>query len=167
MSLNPFKKLNLASQLYALVAITLLLAGGLIAHAMMQVRATQGTLKFTIANRMTSGRDIRNVIDALELAEHKVTAVVEREETPQRAAATIRTEIADAQSGWDNYFLARMISEEQELADATTPLLDAAYLRIDRLVDRLDAGETNALVSWSRAELHPAIAAARTNLLQL
>src|SRR5690606_19701696 len=143
MSLNPFKKLNLATQLYALVAITLLLAGGLIAHAMMQVRATQGTLKFTIDNRMTSGRDIRNVIDAFELAEQKVTAVVEREETPDRAAATIQAEIADAQSGWDNYFLARMIPEEQDLADATTPLLDAAYARIARLVDRLESGQTD------------------------
>jgi methyl-accepting chemotaxis protein len=167
MSLNPFRKLNLAAQMYALVAITLVLAGGLIAHAMLQVRATQGTLKFTVDNRMTSGRDIRNVIDALELAENRIIAVVEREESPESAAATIRAEIADAQAGWDNYFLARMIPEEQELADATTPLLDAAYVRIDRLVDRLNAGQVDGLLRWSRAELHPAIAAARGNLLQL
>nr|PZN69855.1 MAG: PAS domain S-box protein [Pseudomonadota bacterium] len=167
MSFNPFKKLKLATQLYLLVAITLVLAGGLIAHAMMQVRATQGTLKFTIDNRMGSGRDIRNVIDALELAEQKVTAVVEREETPAQAAAAIRAEIADAQAGWDNYFLARMIPEEQALADETTPLLDAAYLRIDRLVSRLEAGQVDGLVRWTREELHPAIAAARANLLQL
>ena len=77
MSLNPFKKLGLAAQLYALVAITLLLAGGLIAHAMMQVKATQGTLKFTIDNRMGSGRDIRNVIDVFEMVDRQVAAVAQ------------------------------------------------------------------------------------------
>jgi methyl-accepting chemotaxis protein len=167
MSLNPFKKLKLATQLYLLVAITLVLAGGLIAHAMMQLRSTQGTLKFTIDNRIGSGQGIRNVIGALELAEQKVVAVVEREETPQAAAAAIRERIADAQAKWDNYFLARMIPEEQELADQTTPLLDAAYVRIDRLLNRLDAGQVDGLMRWTRDELHPAIVAARTNLLQL
>src|SRR5690606_42089770 len=129
-----------ATQPYARVAIALVLAGGLIAHAMMQVRATQGTLKFTIDNRMTSGRDIRNVIDAFELAEQKVTAVVEREEAPDRAAATIQAEIADAQSGWDNYLLARLILVEQEFVDSLTPMLDAAYTHVHRLVYGLEFG---------------------------
>src|SRR5687767_14081368 len=115
MSMNPFRKLRLATQLYVLVAITLVLASGLIAHAMVQVRATHGTLKFTIDNRMGSGRDIRDVIDALELAEQKVNVVAEGEESPAAAAENLRTEIAEAQDGWDNYFLARMIPEEQEL----------------------------------------------------
>jgi len=157
----------MASQLYALVAISLLLSGVLIAHAMLQVRATQGTLKFTIDNRMGSGRDIRNVIDVLEMAEQKVTAVVEREQTGEEAAASLEAELADAQSGWDNYFLARMIPEEQQLADATTPLLDTAYVRIGTLLTRLKQGNTEGLVKWSRGELHPAVNAARANLLRL
>ena len=134
----------------------------------LQVRATQGTLKFTIDNRMASGRDIRNVIDALEMAEQKVTVVVEREETPAQVAGAIEARITEAQDGWDNYFLARMIPEEQQqLADATTPLLDAADLAIGRLVERFEAGDTAGLVKWSRVELHPVIAAARGNLVRL
>jgi methyl-accepting chemotaxis protein len=166
-SLNPFRKLKLATQLYALVAITLVLAGGLIAHAMMQVRATQGTLKFTIDNRMGSGRDIRNVIDVLELAEQKVIVVTEREESPADAAATLNAELIDAQDGWDNYFLAKMIPEEQALADETTPLLDTAYVRIGQLLQKFESGDLQNLVRWSRTELHPAVEAARANLLRL
>ncbi len=166
-SLNPLRKLKLATQLYALVAVLLVLTGGLIAHAMLQVKSTQGTLKFTIDNRMGSGRDIRNVIDALELAEQKVVIVTQGEESPQDAAAALRAEIAEAQDGWDNYFLAKMIPEEQSLADTTTPLLDTAYVRIDRLLEKLQAGDVQNLMKWSRAEVHPAVDAARKNLLRL
>jgi methyl-accepting chemotaxis protein len=167
MSFNPFKKLKLSTQLFTLVAVTLLLAGGLIAHAMMQVRSTQGTLQFTIDNRMGSGRDIRNVIDALELAEQKVTLVIEGGESPTAAAAALQASIAQARNDWSNYFLASMIPEEQELAAATTPLLNTAYVRIDQLLQKLNFGATADLAQWRRTELRPAIEAARGNLLRL
>jgi methyl-accepting chemotaxis protein len=167
MRINPFKNLRLATQLYTLVAVALLLAGGLIAHAMMQVKATQGTLKFTIDNRMVSGGDIRKVIDALQLAQNEVYAVAEGDEQPQSAAERISSEVDAAREGWDNYFLARMIPEEQELADATTPLLDEAYAKIDKLLARFKAGDTANLVAWSKREMRPAIQAAETNLVKL
>jgi methyl-accepting chemotaxis protein len=167
MSFNPFRKLKLSTQLFTLVAITLLLAGGLIAHAMVQVRSTQGTLQFTIDNRMGSGRDIRNVIDALELAEQKVTLVVEGDEGATAAAAALQAGIAQAREDWSNYFQASMIPEEQELAAATTPLLNTAYVRIDQLLQKLNSGATADLAQWRRTELRPAVEAARGNLLRL
>jgi methyl-accepting chemotaxis protein len=166
-SLNPLGKLRFATQLYALVAVLLLLAGGLIAHAMLQVKSTQGTLQFTIDNRMGASRDIRNVIDALDLAERKVVLVTMGEETPQVAATSLREQVGEAKAGWDNYFLARMIPEEQSLAAATTPLLDAAYLQVGRLLEKLEAGEVQNLMRWSRNEVSPAVGAARRNLLRL
>ncbi|MEO6184895.1 MAG: PAS domain-containing protein, partial [Steroidobacteraceae bacterium] len=167
MRLNPFRNPHLATQLYLLVTLSLLLAGGLTAYAMMQVRATQGTLKFTIDNRMVSGRDIRKVIDVLDLARDKVLAVADGEEQPAAAHDQIEAELTAAKEGWDNYFLGSMITEEQALADETTPLLDAAYAKIDVLLAKLANGQVSNLVTWSKAELRPAIDAANANLLQL
>ena len=63
-----FRTIRLSTQLFALVAVSLLIAMGLIAYAMRQVQSTQGTLKHTIDNRMVSGRAIQGVVDALSLS---------------------------------------------------------------------------------------------------
>ena len=167
MRLNPFRNPRLATQLYLLVAVSLLLAGALMAHSMMQIRATQGTLKFTIDNRMVSGQDIRKVIDVLQLARDKVLTVADGEDQPGAVHDRLEADLAAAKEGWDNYFLGSMIPEEQALADETTPLLDEAYAKIDVLLTRLASGQLTNLVAWSKAELRPATNAANTNLLKL
>jgi methyl-accepting chemotaxis protein len=114
-----------------------------------------------------TGQDIRKVIDALQLAREAVRAVADGEQQAGAARDQIQAEVDAAKEGWDNYFLSRMIPEEQDLADATTPLLDKAYAKIDVLVDRLAKDQTANLVAWSKAELRPAINAANANLLKL
>src|SRR5262245_6053073 len=64
MRLNPFKNIRLATQMYALVGVALLVATGLSFYAMHAVRSTQGTLKYTVDNRMVSGQSIQGVADA-------------------------------------------------------------------------------------------------------
>jgi methyl-accepting chemotaxis protein len=167
MRTNPFKNMSLAFQLYALVASSLLLAGGLVTFAMMEVKATQGTLKFTIDNRMVSGQDIGKVSDTLAMAQEKVTAVVDGDETPAAARESLESAVESAKEGWDNYFLAKMIPEEQALADETTPLLDAAYSKIDKLLAKFSSGETSNLAAWSKQELAGPVHDARKNLSQL
>ena len=63
-----FKNIRLSLQLFALVAVILAIAAGLVAYSMQQVRNTQGTLKHTIDNRMVSGQSIQGVADALSLS---------------------------------------------------------------------------------------------------
>jgi methyl-accepting chemotaxis protein len=60
-----------------------------------------------------------------------------------------------------------MIPEEQDLADATTPLLDEAYSKIDKLVGKLKAGDLKDLSAWTSKELDPAVDAANVNLVKL
>ena len=81
MRLNVFKNIRLSLQLYALVAITLAIATGLIFYAMQQVRSTQGTLKHTIDNRMVSGQSIQGVADALSLSLEASLDVIEKKQT--------------------------------------------------------------------------------------
>ena len=64
MRLKLLKNVRLSTQLFALVAVSFLIAMGLIAYAMQQVRSTQGTLKHTIDNRMVSGQSLQGVADA-------------------------------------------------------------------------------------------------------
>src|SRR5512138_1001987 len=132
MRFNPFKNIRLSFQLYSLVAVSLLIASGLIGYAMNLVQSTQGTLKHTIDNRMVSGQAIQGVADALTLSLEASLDVVEKKQSPQDAHAQIKAAIGKAKDDWDRYFLGDMIEEEQSLADATTPLLDSAYGKIDR-----------------------------------
>src|ERR1044071_5169949 len=123
-------RLPLSVQLFALVAVSLIIASGLIAYAMQQVRTTQGTLKYTIDNRMVSGQSIQGVADALSLSLEASLDVVEKKKTPEEAHGLIKEAVDKARDDWDNYFLGDMIDAEQELADETTPLLDSAYSQI-------------------------------------
>ena len=84
MRLNPFKNIRLSTQLFALVAVSLVIAAGLMAYAMQQVRATQGTLKHTIDNRMVSGQSIQGVADALTLSLEASLNVVEKSRPPRK-----------------------------------------------------------------------------------
>src|SRR5688572_31767990 len=124
MRLNPFKNIRLSTQLFALVAVSLAIAAGLMTYAMQQVRATQGTLKHTIDNRMVSGQSIQGVADALSLSLEASLDVIEKKSTPIDAHDQIKKATDKARDDWDNYFLGDMIAEEQALADETTPLLD-------------------------------------------
>ena len=83
MRLNPFKNIRLSTQLFALVAVSFLIAMGLIAYAMQQVRATQGTLKHTIDNRMVSGQSIQGVADALSMSLEGSQNVIEKKQEPK------------------------------------------------------------------------------------
>ena len=155
MRLNVFKNIRLSVQLFALVAVTLAIASGLIAYAMQQVRSTQGTLKHTIDNRMVSGQSIQGVADALSLSLEASLNVVEKKQTAQEAHDQIKKAVDKARDDWDNYFLGDMIPEEQELADETTPLLDAAYGKIDKLLKKLESGDVADLAAWRNADAAP------------
>jgi methyl-accepting chemotaxis protein len=167
MRLNPFKNVRLSTQLFALVAVSLLVASGLIAYAMHAVRSTQGTLKHTVDNRMVSGQSIQGVADAMSLALDSSEEVAQKKVDAATARDQIKTAVDKAQEDWDRYFLSEMIPQEQELADQTTPLLDKAYVAINRLQTKLQSGDTADLSKWRNEELRPALAAATTNLKSL
>jgi methyl-accepting chemotaxis protein len=167
MRLNVFKNIRLSLQLYALVAVTLAIATGLIFYAMQQVRSTQGTLKHTIDNRMVSGQSIQGVADALALSLEASQDVIDKKLTPAEAHTNLKSAIGKARDDWDNYFLGDMIPEEQELADETTPLLDAAYAKIDRLLKKLESGEVTDLAAWRHDTLRPALVDGASNLKKL
>ena len=155
MRLNVFKNIRLSVQLFALVVVTLAIASALIAYAMQQVRSTQGTLKHTIDNRMVSGQSIQGVADALSLSLEASLDVIEKKQTALDAHDQIKKAIDKARDDWDNYFLGDMIPEEQELADETTPLLDGAYSKIDKLLKKLESGEVADLAAWRNETLAP------------
>src|SRR6185295_7815627 len=104
MRLNPFKNIRLSVPLFALVAVSLLIAPGLIAYAMRQVQSTQGTLKHTIDNRMVSGQAIQGVADALTLSLEASLDVIEKKETPEQAHGRIKDAVDKAHDDWDRYF---------------------------------------------------------------
>ena len=167
MRLNVFKNIRLAFQLFALVAVTLAISSGLIWYAMQQVRSTQGTLKHTIDNRMVSGQSIQGVADALAMSLEASLDVVEKKKSAIDAHDEIKKAIDKARDDWDNYFLGEMIEEEQALADETTPLLDSAYGKIDKLIKKLETGEVADLASWRNDVLRPALADGAANLKKL
>jgi len=167
MRLNVFKNIRLSLQLYALVAFTLVIATGLIFYAMEQVRSTQGTLKHTIDNRMVSGQSIQGVADALSLSIEASLDVIEKKQSALDAHDQIKKAIDKARDDWDNYFLGDMIPEEQELADETTPMLDGAYGKIDKLLKKLESNELADLPAWRNETLRPALAEGSSNLKKL
>ena len=167
MRLNAFKNIRLSVQLFALVAVTLAISSGLIAYAMQQVRSTQGTLKHTIDNRMVSGQSIQGVADALSLSLEASLDVIEKKQSAIDAHDQIKKAIDKARDDWDNYFLGDMITEEQALADETTPMLDAAYGKIDKLLKKLESGDVADLAVWRNQTLRPALVDGAANLKQL
>ncbi|HEV8443346.1 MAG TPA: Tar ligand binding domain-containing protein, partial [Steroidobacteraceae bacterium] len=167
MRLNVFKNIRLSLQLYALVVVTLLIASGLIGYAMQQVRATQGTLKHTIDNRMVSGQAIQGVADALNLSLEASLNVIEKTQTAQEAHDQIKSAVSTAHDDWDRYFLGEMIPEEQSLADETTPLLDGAYAKIGKLLKKLETNDVADLVAWRNDTLRPALKDGSANLKKL
>ncbi|HEX5161577.1 MAG TPA: methyl-accepting chemotaxis protein [Steroidobacteraceae bacterium] len=167
MRLNPFKNIRLSTQLFALVAVSLAIAAGLMAYAAQQVQATQGTLKHTIDNRMVSGQAIQGVADALSLSLEASLDVIEKKQTAQEAHDLIKEAVDKAHDDWDRYFLGEMIEEEQALADETTPMLDAAYGAIDKLLKKLGNDEVADLAAWRNNTLRPALADGSRNLKKL
>jgi len=152
MRFNPFKNIRLSFQLYSLVAVSLLIAAGLIAYAMNLVQATQGTLKHTIDNRMVSGQAIQGVADALNLALEDSLKVIEKTQTAQEAHEEIKAAMDKAHDDWDRYFLGDMIPDEQALADETTPLLDKAYSGINKLLKKLESGDVATLAVYRASD---------------
>src|SRR6185503_12288505 len=167
MRLNPVKNIRLSTQLFALVVILLGISAGLMYYAMRQVQATQGTLKHTIDNRMVSGQALQGVSDALSLSLEASLAVVEKKQEPQEAHDQIKAAVDAAHDDWDRYFLGEMIEDEQKLADETTPMLDAAYSTIGKLLKKLEKGEVSDLAAWRNETLRPALADGARNLKQL
>jgi len=167
MRLNVFKNVRLSLQLFALVVVTLTIAAGLVAYSMEQVRSTQGTLKHTIDNRMVSGQSIQGVADALSLSLEASLNVIEKKQTAQEAHDQIKSAVDKAHDDWDMYFLGEMIPDEQTLADETTPLLDSAYSKIDKLLKKLESGEIADLAAWRNQTLRPALVDGSSNLKKL
>jgi methyl-accepting chemotaxis protein len=161
------KNLRLSTQLFSLVAISFVIAIGLIGYAMKELRSTQGTLKYTIDNRMVSGQSLQGVADALSLASEGSLDVIEAKKTAEEARTEIQAATETAREAWDMYFLGDMIPEEQALADATTPLLDGAYGAIDKLLAKLESGDVADLAAWRKSTLRPALAEGAANLKQL
>src|SRR5690349_11295591 len=167
MRLNVFKNIRLSLQLYALVAVTLAIATGLIFYSMQQVKSTQGTLKHTIDNRMVSGQSIQGVADALSMSLEASLDVIEKKKSAIDAHDEIKKAIDKARDDWDNYFLGDMITQEQELADETTPMLDAAYGKIDKLLKKLETNDVADLATWRNETLRPALVDDTSNLKKL
>jgi len=167
MRLNVFKNFRLSLQLYALVAVTLAIATGLIFYAMQQVKSTQGTLKHTIDNRMVSGQSIQGVADALSMSLEDSLDVIEKKKSAIDAHDEIKKAIDKAREDWDNYFLGEMIEQEQALADETTPMLDGAYSKIDKLLKKLENNDVADLAVWRNETLRPALADGASNLKKL
>jgi len=167
MRLNVFKNIRLSLQLYALVAVTLAIATGLIFYAMEQVKSTQGTLKHTIDNRMVSGQSIQGVADALSMSIEASLDVIEKKKSAIDAHDEIKKATDKAREDWDNYFLGEMITQEQELADETTPMLDGAYSKIDKLLKKLETNDVADLATWRNETLRPALADGASNLKKL
>ena len=167
MTFKMLRNLRLSTQLHMLVAVSLLLAGGLIAYSLIQLRSTQGTLKFTIDNRMASMQSLNEVSGTLMLAQTSATDVLDRTLDPLEARESIAKSLSKAHDQWDQYFLAKMIPEEQALADETTPVLDKAFSAIDKLQDMLRKKDFPGLAELRSAQLIPAVSAARKNLEQL
>ena len=134
---------------------------------MQQVRSTQGTLKHTIDNRMVSGQSIQGVADALSLSLEASLDVIEKKQSALDAHDQIKKAIDKARDDWDNYFLGDMIPEEQELADETTPMLDGAYSKIDKLLKKLESNDLADLPAWRNETLRPALAEGASNLKKL
>ena len=105
--LRIFRNIRLSTQLFALVAVSLLIAMGLIAYAMRQVQSTQGTLKHTIDNRMVSGQAIQGVADALNLSLEASLDVVEKKITPEEAREKIKGAVDKAH---DDCFIANSVN---------------------------------------------------------
>jgi methyl-accepting chemotaxis protein len=164
---NLFKNIGLSLQLFSLTAVTLAIATALIAYSMQQVKSTQGTLKHTIDNRMVSGQSIQGVADALSLSLEASLNVVENKQSAVDAHDEVKKAMDKARDDWDRYFLGDMIEDEQELADATTPLLDSAYAKIDQLLKKLESGELKDLATWRSETLRPALADGASNLKSL
>jgi methyl-accepting chemotaxis protein len=162
-----FKNIRLSLQLYSLVVIILAIASGLIYYSMQQVRSTQGTLKRTIDNRMVSGQSIQGVADALAMSLESSLDVIEMKHTPAEAHASLKAAVDKAREEWDNYFLGDMIEEEQALADETTPMLDDAYIKIERLLKKLENNEVADLAVWRNDTLRPALVEGAANLKKL
>jgi methyl-accepting chemotaxis protein len=167
MRIKIFKNIRLSLQLFALVLLTMAIATGLIWYAMQQVKSTQGTLKHTIDNRMVSGQSIQGVADALNLALEDSLEVIEKTKTAQEAHEEIKGAASKARDDWDNYFLGDMIDDEQALADETTPLLDGAYNKIDRLLKKLETEDIADLNKWRNEVLRPALKDGSANLKKL
>jgi methyl-accepting chemotaxis protein len=167
MRFNPFRNIRLATQLFALVGVSLLIATGLIVYAMHAVQSTQGTLKHTVDNRMVSGQSIQGVADALQLSLDASQDVADRKLDAAAAHEQIKAAVEKARDDWDRYFLSEMIPQEQDLADATTPLLDKAYITINKLQGKLDSGEVADLAAWRNSTLRPALTDATANLKSL
>jgi PAS domain S-box-containing protein len=161
------KNLRLSIQLYSLVAVSLLLAGMLIAYAMAQVKSTQGTLKYTIDNRMGSIQGLRAVRESYLLSYDVATAAAHGKVDAATAVGKIKASAEASTEAWDKYFLADMIPEEQALADQTTPLIDAANAGRDKLVARLEAGQLAGIDAWTVSEIKPKFDAASDNLREL
>ncbi|RYG63634.1 hypothetical protein EON77_20710, partial [bacterium] len=155
--MRSLRNVTLATRLYGLVALVMLVAGVIVLKSLQQVHGTEGVLEYTIDNRMSSQQDLQLVSDALTDANDHARAVVDRSMSAAEAQADIAPSVAAAHDAWDKYFLAEMIVEEQALADQTTPLLDKAYLAIERLQDRLRSGSVAGLEEFRVAELRPAI----------
>jgi methyl-accepting chemotaxis protein len=162
-----FRNIRLSTQLFALVAVSLLIAMALSAYAMKQVQSTQGTLKHTIDNRMVSGRAIQGVADALNLSLEASLDVVEKKATAEEAHDRIKAAVDKAHDDWDAYFLGDMITDEQALADETTPMLDAAYGKIGKLLKKLESGDVADLAAFRNDTLRPALAGGAGNLKKL
>src|SRR4051812_1960684 len=162
-----FRNIRLSTQLFALVAVSLLIAMGLSAYAMRQVQSTQGTLKHTIDNRMVSGQAIQGVADALTLSLEASLDVVEKKATPAEAHDRIKAAVDKAHDDWDAYFLGDMIADEQALADETTPMLDAAYGKIGKLLKKLESGDVADLAAFRNDTLRPVLAGGSSNLKKL
>jgi hypothetical protein len=90
-----------------------------------------------------------------------------RKTDPEEAHDLIKDAVDKAHDDWDRYFLGEMIPEEQALADETTPMLDAAYNTIDKLLKKLENGEVADLAAWRNGTLRPALADGSRNLKQL
>jgi methyl-accepting chemotaxis protein len=167
MRFNPLKRLRMSTQLYLMVAVMLAMFTAEAAFMMRHVSQTDKTLKFTIENRLKTSQFLQSISEALQTSLETSHRVVRKATTPAEAIALIRPKLVVARGDWDNYYLASKIPVEEELAEETTEVLDRGFSAAERLLTKLEAGETTTLDGWTLATLLPAVTAAEANIRDL
>ena len=166
MQLNVFRNARLATQLYILVAIAIALAGGIATYALQQVKATQGTLKHTIDNRMVTSDSLTHVMQAFGEA-HDIATSTTLSANSASAVETLSAHVAEARRGWDEYVAAERPEMEKASLTEAKPAVEAAYAAAETLISKIGAGELADITQWSTTTLQPAIQAADEQIMVL
>ncbi len=159
-------RLRMSTQLYVLIGLILALFVGQSLFVMRHLGETEKTLKFTIDNRLKTSGFLQDISNALQGSLEYAHRVSRKAMPAAEAITTLRPELDRARANWDNYYLASKIPEEEQLAEATTVVLDRGFDESEKLIAKLAAGEAG-VDAWTLSTLLPAVTAAEANIKRL